>query len=83
MKLSKLKFLFGSTASSHLLQNRLNWILKLHVFRFSTSLANSSPSKTYASAQLLSRYSWVTKEAICPFQFYTSFAEHPRLLLQD
>lgn len=64
MKLSKLKFLFGSTASSHLLQNRLNWILEQQVFQLSASLANSSPSKTYAGVQLLSRHSWFTKEAI-------------------
>lgn len=40
MKLSKLKFSFGNTASSHLFQNRLNWILQEDVFLFSNSLVN-------------------------------------------
>lgn len=57
-----MKFLFGSTASNHFLQNRLNWILEQHMVQFSASLANSSPSKTYAGIQLQS-ISLAAKEA--------------------
>lgn len=85
-KLPKLKVLCGSSASSDLLQNRLNWILEQHVFPFSTGLGNTSQNiacNTYAGVQLRRRYSWFTKEAIWPFQFYTGFPEDPNLLLQD
>lgn len=58
-----MKFLFGSTASSHFLQYRVNWILEQHTFQFAASLANSSPQKTYAGIQLQS-ISLVAKEAL-------------------
>lgn len=77
-----MKFLFGSTASSHFLQNRVNWILEQHIFQFSASLANSSLNKTYAGIQLQS-LSLAAREAPWPFQFGSSFVEHPRLWLQQ
>lgn len=56
-----MKFLFGSSASCHFLQNRVNWILEQHTFQFTASLASSSPSKTSAGIQLQS-ISLVAKE---------------------
>lgn len=57
-----MKFLFGSTASNHFLQNRVNWIWEQHISQFSASLVNCSPSKTYTGIQLQS-LSLVAKEA--------------------
>lgn len=57
-----MKFLFGSSASSHFLQNKVNWILEQQMFQFSASLANSSPSKTCAGIQLQSTF-LIAKEA--------------------
>lgn len=82
MKLSKLKFLFASAVYSHLVQKTLSWILEQHVVEFSNDLTTNSP-QTYAGAPTLSRYSRCTSRAVWALQLHTSFAEDPRLLLQD